>query len=169
MHICFSRKWPSSWTNENILFTKSAITSECHNIFGWNRKHFNGCLGQTMPLSILIFWQSLWPQFYPKCSNLAQNALFPYFSELFLVLLLKYPWKPHRVSQWVRVWHFQPKRKFFFQGWAPKGSRSSPNWPKIACFSRFTPICWNISHKLLLSIMLIAIRVPLKLFKNKLL
>ena len=22
------------WTNQNVLFTKSAITSECHNIFG---------------------------------------------------------------------------------------------------------------------------------------
>ena len=37
------------WTNQNVLFTKSAITSECHNIFGWNKKHyFNEWLGQAM-------------------------------------------------------------------------------------------------------------------------
>ena len=86
-----ARKWTPSRINENILFTKSAITSECHNIFGWNKKHyFNEWLGQTMSLSILIFWESLWPKFYPKWSKLVQNALFPLFSEWFLVFLLKH-------------------------------------------------------------------------------
>ena len=33
--------------------------------------------------------------------KMAQNALFPYFSELFLVLLLRHSSKHYRVSQWV--------------------------------------------------------------------
>ena len=57
--------------NENILFTKSAITSECHNIFWWNKKQLFELMtysNNAMSLSwILIFWQSLWPNFYPKC------------------------------------------------------------------------------------------------------
>ena len=72
------------------------ITFECHNILGWNKKHyFNEWLGQTMSRSILIFWQSLWPNFYPKWSKFAQNwtqnNLFPLFWLFFLVFLLKHP------------------------------------------------------------------------------
>ena len=100
-----ARKWLSSWINENILFTKSAITSECHNIFGWNKKYyFNEWVGQTMSLSILIFWESLWPKFYPIFpQNWAQNAFFPLFSELFLVFFLKHSSKQYRLSKWVIV------------------------------------------------------------------
>ena len=39
--------------------------------------------------------------------------------------------------------------------------------PDIAFLSRFTPICWNIFRKLPLNSILIAIRVPLKLFFKK--
>ena len=56
--------------NENIFFTKSAITSECHNTFWWNKKQLFELMtysNNAMSLSwILIFWQSLWPNFYPK-------------------------------------------------------------------------------------------------------
>ena len=88
---------------------------------------------------------------------MAQNALFPYFSELFLVFLLKHPSEQYRLSQWV-------KENFFLLGGAPRGSRNSPNYPKIAFMSRFAPICWDIFHKLLLNCILKSIIVPLKLF-----
>ena len=55
------------------------------------------------------------------------------------------------------------KKNIFLQGGAPRGSRKSPNQPKIAVLTRFTQICWDIFHKLPLNSMLIAIRVPLKL------
>ena len=97
---------------------------------------------------------------------MTQNALFPYFSELFLVFLLKHPSEQYRLPQWVIVWNFQPKKFFLWVG-APRWSRNSPNYPKIAFLLRFTPICWDIFHKLPLNSILISIRISLKLFFEK--
>ena len=97
---------------------------------------------------------------------MAQNALFLYFSELFLLLLLKHPSEQYRLPQWVIVWNFQPKKFFLWVG-APRWSRNSPNYPKIAFLLRFTPICWDIFHKLPRNSILIAITVSLKLFFEK--
>ena len=97
--------------------------------------------------------------------KMAQNALFPYFSELFLVFLLKHPSEQYRLPQWVIVWNFQPKKFFLLVG-APRGSRNNPNYPKIAFLLRFTPICWDIFHKLPRNSIQIAISVSLKLFEK---
>ena len=88
---------------------------------------------------------------------MAQNALFPYFSELFLVFLLKHPSEQYRLPQRV-------KENFFLPGGCPSGSRNSPNYPKITFLSRFTPIYWDIFHKLPLNSILKSIIVSLKLF-----
>ena len=158
-----ARKWSPSWTNENILFTKSEITSECHDIFWWNKKYyFNEWLGQTISLSILIFWQWLWPNFYPKWSKFAQNwsknVLFPHFSELSLVLFAK------TFLKTVQTFIMSHSLKLFFVGWGSQGVQEQPD---IAFLSRFTPICWHIFRKLPLNSILITIRVPLKLFFKK--
>ena len=139
-----ARKWLSSWINENILFTKSAITSECHNIFGWNKKYyFNEWVGQTMSLSILIFWESLWPKFYPILpQNWAQNALFPLFSELFLVFLLKHSSKQYRLSKWVMHSLKLPvKKKNFCRVGLPGGPEKAQISPKILLKLQFWQNC----------------------------
>ena len=61
-----------------------------------------------------------------------KNALFPLFSELFLIFLLKYPSKLQIFTMGHNL-KFPAKKRFF---------------------SRFTPICWGIFHKLPLNNML---------------
>ena len=138
------RKWPLFWTNENVLFTKSAITSECHNIFGWNKKHFNEWLGQTMSLSNLIFWQSLWPNFNPKWSNWPKiGPKMPFF-----LISLNYFWcfcsniiqnstEFHNWS-WFKI--SSQKKKFF----AGRGSQGVQKQPKLAQNCIFVKIYTNL-------------------------
>ena len=65
---------------------------------------------------------------------------------------------------------FPAKKSFFCRAGSQRGpEENSPKQVKIAFLSRFTPICWDISHKLPLNNMLLAIRVPLKHFFKKLL
>ena len=85
---------------------------------------------------------------------------------MFLVFLLKHPSEQYKLPQWVIVWNFQPNKIFLSVG-APSGSRNSPNYPKMAFLLRFTPICWDIFHKLPLNSILIVVRVSLKLFFEK--
>ena len=55
---------------------------------------------------------------------MAQNALFPYFSELFLVFLLKHPSEQYRLSQWV-------KENFFCWVGLPGGPETAKIIPKL--------------------------------------
>ena len=65
---------------------------------------------------------------------------------------------------------FPAKKSFFCRAGSQRGpEENSPKQVKIAFLSRFTPICWDIFHKLPLNNMLLAIRVPLKHFFKKLL
>ena len=59
--------------------------------------------------------------------KMAQNALFPYFSELFLIFLLKHPTEQYRFSQWVIVWNFQSK-KIFFAEWGSQWVHKQPKF-----------------------------------------
>ena len=75
-------------------------------------------------------------------SKTTQNALFPYFSELLLVFFAK---TSLRTVQTFAMGHSLkfPAKIFFLLGGAPRGSRNSPNYHKIAFLSRFPPICWD--------------------------
>ena len=67
--------------------------------------------------------------------KMAQNALFPYFSELFLVFLLKHPVEQYKLSQWVIVWNFQSKKFFFCRVGLPVVPETAQINPKLHfCF-----------------------------------
>ena len=55
---------------------------------------------------------------------MARNALFPYFSELFLVFLLKHPSEQYMLSQWA-------KENFFCWVGLPGGPETAQIIPKL--------------------------------------
>ena len=118
--------------NENIRFTKSAVTSECHNIFWWNKKQLFELMtysNNAMSLSwILIFWQSLWPNFYPKWKmvkigpklGLKLKCPFPPFLRIIFGVFVETSLKTVHTFLMGHILKF-PAKKVFFAGQAPKG------------------------------------------------
>ena len=142
-----ARKWPPSWTNKNILFTKSGITSECHNIFGWNKKHyFNEWLAQTMSLSSLIFWQWLWPKFYLKCSKLVQKSgpkcSFSPFLRIIFGVFVKTSLKTVQTFIMEHTLKFPAKNNFFFARWGSQGVHANCHQNSIEIFFFVIALGW---------------------------
>ena len=128
--------------NENILFTKSAITSECHNIFWWNKKQLfelmtysNSAINATfLNFNILTITVT---QLLPKMKNgqnwskIGPEAKMP-FSPFSPNYFWCFCWNiPQNSTYFLNGSYFKisSKKKFFLQGGLPKGSRRKQ--PKV--------------------------------------
>ena len=93
--------------------------------------------------------------------KMAQNALFHYFSELFSVFLLKQSSSQYSFTMGHGL-KFPAKKIFFFARQGFQGVQKQPKLAQNCIFVKiylYTPICWDIFHKLPLNNMLIAIKV----------
>ena len=144
--ICLWREWPLFCTNEIILFTKSTTTSECHNIFGWLKKHYlTKCLRRTKPLSISRFLQLILPKMVCIGLKMAQKCPFSTFLQIIFCAFYKISLK---------------RAKTFTLGHNSKSRRAG--LPKLHFLWRLTLIFQNIFHKVSLNRLLIINNVPLK-------
>ena len=138
----------------------SRFTPICWDIF--HKLLLNSILKPIIaPLKLFfkLLWAWKWPKIGPKCPfSLFLGIIFGVFAKTSL--------RTVQTSTMDHSLKFQPK-KFFLPCGAPSGSRNSSNYPKIAFLLRFTPICWDIFHKLPRNSILIAITVSLKLFFEK--
>ena len=93
--------------------------------------------------------------------KMAQNALFHYFSELFSVFLLKQSSSQYSFTMGHGL-KFPAKKIFFFARQGFQGVQKQPKLAQNCIFVQiylYTPICWDIFHKLPLNNMLTAIKV----------
>ena len=93
--------------------------------------------------------------------KMAQNALFHYFSELFSVFLLKQSSNQYSFTMGHGL-KFPAKKNISLPDRAPRGSKKQPKLAQNCIFVKiylYTPICWDIFHKLPLNNMLTAIKV----------
>ena len=128
--------------NENVLFTKSAITSECHNTFWWNKKTaiwINDLLKQCnvtfLNFNILtITVTKLLPkmkngQNWSKIRPEAKMPFSPFSPNYFWCFCWNIPLKTVHTFLMGHILKFPAKKNFFLQDGLPRGSRRKQ--PKV--------------------------------------